>query len=545
MMRKSANKSPRPARVKKFPAPVKGWIANQNLAIAEPQGAAMLENWFPTATGVRLRKGNARHAIINTGEAVVSLFSYANGANKSLFCATETGIYNITSPESDEDFVLSNENNDELVDEGGNFIGSDSLPPASVTSLTGGAWVSAQFATPGGVFLRLVNGQDTSLVYDGSTFNTALAITGVSSNTLSYVWAFKNRLWFVQKDTLNAAYLNAVDAISGAASLFPLGGVFQLGGSLLFGASWSLDENSGLSASNVFVTTEGEVAVYQGSNPASATDFTLRGVYRIGRPLGPNAFIRAGGDLIIATEIGFVPLSQAIQRDVAALAPAAVSYPIETVWNNAVATSQGAWTAVLWPSEQMTIVCPPAGYSRRGELFVANSRTGAWCLFTGQKINCLHVYDGRCFYGSTDGRIVEMETTGSDEGSVYTGTVIPLFDDLRSPAQAKIPLLGRATLIAPSDPPVTLSCQFDYNINLLAAPDASPTIAGSVWGGGVWGSSTWGAQTTRSTFQRWNSVGGYGYAVAPSLQISSGGLTPPNIDLVSIDLTYETADIVS
>ena len=359
------------------------------------------------------------------------------------------------------------------------------------------------------------------------------------------MWAFKNRLWFVQKDTLNAAYLNDVDAIGGLASLFPLGGVFQLGGSLLFGASWSLDENSGLSASNVFITTEGEVAVYQGSNPASAADFTLRGVYRIGRPLGPNAFIRAGGDLIIATEIGFVPLSQAIQRDVAALAPAAVSYPIETVWNNAVATSQGAWTAVLWPSEQMTIVCPPAGYSQRGELFVANSRTGAWCLFTGQKINCLHVHDGRCFYGSTDGRIVEMETTGSDEGSVYTGTVIPLFDDFRTPAQTKVPALGRATLIAPSDPPVTLSCQFDYNINLPAAPSAAATIDGSVWGGGVWGSSTWGEQTTRATFQRWNSVGGSGYAVAPSLQISSGGLTPPNIDLVSIDLTYETADIVS
>jgi len=205
MMRKPANKSPRPARVKKFPAPVKGWIANQNLAIAEPQGAAMLENWFPTATGARLRKGNARYATIDTGEAVVSLFSYANGASKSLFCATGTKIYNITLP---------------------------SLPTASVSSLTGGDWVSAQFATAGGVFLRLVNGKDTSRVYDGSTFNTTPAITGVSSNTLSYVWAFKNRLWFVQKDTLNAAYLDAVDAIGGGASLFPLGGVLQLGGSL-------------------------------------------------------------------------------------------------------------------------------------------------------------------------------------------------------------------------------------------------------------------------------------------------------------------------
>lgn len=545
MMRKPANRSPKPARIKKFPAPVKGWIANQNLAIAEPQGAAMLENWFPTATGVRLRRGNARHATINTGDAVVSLFSYVNGASKALFAATETDIYDITAPEAAEDLIFIDEGGAEMVDEGGDLIGVDALPPALVTGLTSGAWVSAQFATSGGVFLRLVNGEDTSLVYDGSTFDTSPAITGVSSDTFSYVWAFKNRLWFVQKGTLNAAYLDNVDAIGGAASLFPLGGVFQLGGSLLFGASWSLNENSGLSASNVFVTTEGEVAVYQGSNPASATDFTLRGVYRIGRPLGPNAFIRAGGDLIIATEIGFVPLSQAIQRDVAALSPGAVSFPIETAWNDAVARSQGSWNATLWPSEQMTIVCPPASYAPRGEIFVANARTGAWCLFTGQKINCLHVFDGRCFYGSTNGRIVELEVTGSDEGAVYTGTVVPLFDDIKTPSQMKVTSLGRATLIAPNDPPVTVECQFDYNIRLSAAPAAAPTVAGSVWGEAVWGDFTWGEQTTRATYQKWSSTGGAGYAVAPSLRVSSGGLVPPNIDLVALEVAYETADIVS
>ena len=517
MMRKPAARSPRPARIKKFPAPVKGWIANQNLAIAEPQGAAALENWLPTATGCRMRKGTVSHASVGAGNAVLSLFSYSSGNTKALFAATSNTIFNATAAPA----------------------------TSAVTGLTGGAWVSAQFANAGGVFLRLVNGIDTPRVYDGATFSTSPAITGVTATTLSYVWAFKNRLWFIQKDTLNAAYLNDVDAIGGVATLFPLGGVFQLGGSLMFGASWSLDENSGLSASNVFVTTEGEVAVYQGSNPASATDFTLRGVYRIGRPLGPKAFIRAGGDLIIATDIGFVPLSSAIQRDVAALAPVAVSYPIETVWNEAVSRSSGQWSAVLWPSQQMSIVAPPESYSTRGDIFVANARTGAWCLFTGQRVRCIHVLDGRCFYGTSDGQIIEMEVSGSDRGAVYTGVVAPLFDDMKTPAQLKVVTQARATLISPGPPSIALDCQFDYMIEPLAAPPATTTFIGGVWGSFRWGEGRWGEQAARTTFSIWSSASGAGYAVAPSLQVSSGGSTPPNIDLVSIDITYQTADIVS
>lgn len=47
---------------------------------------------------------------------------------------------------------------------------------------------------------------------------------------LNYVWVYKNRLFFVEKDSLNAWYL-PVDSIGGAAEKFPLGGVFTRGGS--------------------------------------------------------------------------------------------------------------------------------------------------------------------------------------------------------------------------------------------------------------------------------------------------------------------------
>src|SRR3546814_3635141 len=83
--------------------------------------------------------------------------------------------------------------------------------------------------------------------------------------------------------------------------------------------------DSGLSEQNIFVSTEGEVAVYQGSDPGEAATWSKVGVYRIGKPLGARAHFRGGGDIAIATSVGLVPLSKAISLDVTSLNVATVS----------------------------------------------------------------------------------------------------------------------------------------------------------------------------------------------------------------------------
>lgn len=536
------------SRVKGYPAPTRGWIANENLAASTPQGAAILENWFPTATGVRMRFGSELWATLdNEALPVTALWTYANGSNRKLFAANEEAIYDATVPLAPSNTLFETDVDGVTLTDGlGNDIGMQSFAAAAVSGLTGGDWVSVQFQTPGGVFLRLVNGVDDPLVYDGSAFSTSPAITGVTggAETLSYVWSFKNRLWFIKGGTLDAYYLDNVDAIGGAASEFPLGAVFALGGSLMFGASWSLDENSGLSASCVFVTTEGEVAVYQGSNPASATDWALKGVYRIGRPLGPHAWIRAGGDVIIATDIGFVPLSQAIQRDVAALAPASVSYPIEVAWNEAVAARPGYWVAEIWPTKQMSIVIPPAAPNERDEMFVANARTGAWCNFTGLTGRCSALFDGRMYVGTTGGRVIELERTGSDLGSPYTAVCAPLFDNFNSAGRFKAAGLARAVMLADQDPQEVMSAHADYVIELPPAPDAFAPQTGGAWGGAVWGSSTWGAKRTKRIWQSWRGVAANGFALTAAVQVTSGAVVPPDIDLIRLDVSAQIGEAV-
>ena len=628
MRQPAARIKPRLAKSQSYPAPMGGWIKNVNLATPDARlpngqkvnGAAVLENWFPTATGIRMRGGTEAYAQTQDNLDIVSLFTYVNGNNQSMFAATETSIHDISSSAFS---ILVDDDDNTLVDDLGNtFI--DSTLGDEVAGLTSGDWSSVQFATTGGVFLDLVNGSDDKLIYDGTTFypingedlnalsydggtlafaagetltggtsgatativkvvgttasgvlwignvtggpfqnneaitsssGAALAdgvvsllhgkITGVATSSLSHNWVYKNRLFYVEKNSLNAWYL-AVDSITGSASKLPLGGVFTLGGSLLFGASWSIESGDGLSEQCIFVTTEGEVAVFSGTNPADASAWSKTGVYRIGKPRGPKAVIRAGGDLVIATDIGFIPLSVATQRDIAALSPSAISYPIETGWNEAVADrSETNWHCAVWPTKQMVVVMPPTPSGLQAEMLVANARTGAWCVFTGIDAKCMVLFGDRFFCGMADGLVIEMEVTGADQGAPFTATMIPLFDPLKSPASLKTGLMARATVRAKSRVQVKCSLQTDYNISLPSAPDDISTVVGSVWGTAQWGSGVWGTEAAKQTFREWQSISGSGYALAVASQITSGSSSPPDVEFVETELTFDIADIVS
>lgn len=526
--RQTAVRDPQKYQVTSFPSATLGWVANSNLATPTPGGAAMLENMFPTATRVVLRRGCQGYADLNSPDTIRSLFSYVAGTQANLFAATASAIYDITT------------------------VGSDLHPvPSSpaVASLSGGEWSVIQFGTPGGIYLRAVNGADTPLVYDGLSWTTTPPITFPPGETLSpsallFVWAFKRRLFFIQSNSLDVWYL-PVDSIGGELTKLPLGGVFSRGGSLLFGATWSLDTGSGLSEQCVFVTTEGEVAVYQGDNPSDASAWSKVGVYRIGRPLGPKAVIHAGGDLVVATDIGFIPLSQALQKDYAVLAPSAVSAQIETAWNDAVAKRSGAaWSCTVWSNNQMVVVAPPTINAQPPEMYVANARTGAWAKFTGWNGASLEVFKGRLFFGSDNGLVIEANITGADQGEPYVGRCIPLFSDFGLPTKKTVSM-ARAVMRAKVPLATQLTLLREYDTTLPAAPDGAAYSPDNVWGAGTWGGSLlWGVEHDQTTQEYWQSMPGNGYALSPALQITSSTIAPLDAEIVRLDVAFTSNDVV-
>lgn len=386
-----------------------------------------------------------------------------------------------------------------------------------------------------------------SATADGVPAPYYVGITGVDTSTLAYVWSYKNRLFFIQKDSFNVWYL-PVDSISGAAEVFPMGAEFSEGGKLLMGSGWSLDSSGdgGLSEQCVFVSDEGQVAAYQGLSPEPDQGWSRVGGYKIGKPLGPLAWMRAGGDLVIATDIGYVPLSQAVNRDIAALSPSAVSYPIETAWNDAVSSRRtSSWHCAIWPEQQMVIVAIPTTPNEKPACFVANARTGAWARFTGWDMTCLCVFEGRMFFGSANGRVVEAYVTGLDEGQTFTASCVPQFLDMGASGSLKVSTIGRAVLRGSTDINIQVSAYKDYIVNLPAPPDATALPTDSVWGGAIWGTSTWGGSAEKKTQAGWKSASAAGYSLAPGIQVTSGSIVPLDNELIRLELLYNSAELVS
>lgn len=511
----------------RFMAPVRGWVLNENRATAQPGGARILDNWVPTTTGARVRGGCAKYATVHATEAVETLFSYKSGTTEEFFAATQSTIVNITG-----------------------ITNPLLVPTPDVTGLGAGYYSTEQFGTAGGDFLYAVNGTNSALLYDGATWTVITgvstpAITGAVSSSFSHVWSYASRLFFVKKNSMIVYYL-PVDSIAGAAQEFSLAGIFKKGGSLLFGAKWSLDAGDGLDDKCVFVSTEGEVAVYSGTNPGSAADWRKEGVYQITKPMGRNAVTYAGGDLLIATEVGVVPLSEAVKRDIASLELGAVSRNIAPYWQKQAQTLTSLpWEIIKVPKNNIMLVSQPDASDTYGTCLVANLQTGSWSRFKGWKARCMGVYAGNGYFGAEDTCVYRMETGGSDAGEIYTCTIIQQHEDLGSPgiqktALAMRPVFQTAQLINPK-----VEALSDYDETVTAPPSSVLDSLAGVWDESFWDEAVWASTEPVVSSAQWVSVGATGSVIAPMVQLTFGVTQTPQTELVAIDTAFHTGALIA
>lgn len=500
---------------KTFAAPTKGWVTNQNLGIPLSEAALVLDNWFPQRTGIRVRAGLNEHADPGAGNALKALFTYQSGTVQKMFAADDAAIYDVTT----------------------------SSVTTAVSSLTSGQWYFQQFGTVGGDFLLGCNGEDAPQIYDGSSWaNATLTGTGLTNSDLSHVWSYAQRLFFVEKETKSFWYLPA-DAISGTLTEFRLNGVFNLGGSLLFGATWSLDTGDGLDDKLVLVTDLGEVAIYEGIDPAS--DFIRVGVYKLPKPLGPNAIQQVGGDLYIGTVEGLISLRSAIQRPPEEVNMSAVSRPIEPTWRETATERQATpWDITRWDEKSMLIVSTPRATSdSEAYCYVMNTEGNAWARYTGWNARAFAELNGQLYMATDDGKVHALEQSGSDDGAPYSCVYVGYFDHLRGAGVTKQAKLARATFRAAAGFEPKFSVSTDYQINLPTAPNSVPDEA-DVWDVGKWDSALWDANFTVSPRTRWRAVNGVGFVHAPQVQITFGVAFQPDAELQTFDLTAEAGRVV-
>jgi hypothetical protein len=595
---------PPPQRHKTFPAPINGWNASENVAMASPLTAVVMDNWFPELTGVRFMGGSVRHASVGdevvtsltgtvdidgttdvvgtstlfeselspgdkiridgqdyivdeitsdtaltvttathdtlTGEGldlitydlkpVETLFSYHSGGVSMFFAADETAVYDITTPAD-----------------------PDTPPTPAISGQTSGYYSAIPFTTSGGQFLYILNGTDEAQLFNGASWtaingSSVPAITGVNTEDLSQGWVYRNRLFFVEKETMNVWFPN-VSSLGGALQSITMHGIFRRGGSVQFGATWSLDAGDGLDDKCVIVSTEGEVAVFEGSNPAGVqeTDWRMVGVYDCPRPMGKNGWLRVGGDLLILTEEGAIPVSAIMQKDPAALTISAVSRPIEPEWiAQAVRRRSLPWEMVKWPERNMGIVNVPAtSEADPVYCYLVNLKSGAWARRTGWDARCLHVFNGQAYFGTNDGRVMLADVGGLDDGQPYEAFLANHFDHLDAPGLQKAVGLARATFIAEREFAPVIGASTDYVVTRSTFPGSVDDFTSDVWDGGLWDEAVWDAEGAQVPVIRWNVVGRTGFAVAWQIGVTSATQLALKAELKSVDITYQLGDLVA
>ena len=589
-LRAKAKQHQQIARPFSIPAPTKGWYVGENLASAPPKTAFYLQNVFPQLDYVRVRRGAQEWATGMTSAVVESLMVYSNAGVDAMFAGCGGRIYDVSNTGAVGSAKVSGLGNatfqyTQFTGLGGSYLvcvnGADGAQRfdgtnwnktysvtatttsgnptitsvSSVTGLIAGQAISGTgipantfIGTVGASTIGLVNASGSAVNATASNVGVAITvyqsppITTTTGAIFSDVHTYKNRLYFVERNSLNLWYLDTY-AIGGAATKFPMQGIFKDGGTIIAIDDWAVDSTSGIYSGFCVITSEGEVAMYDGLDPSS---WGLKGVYRISRPLGARCKMKAGGDLLIGTEDGIVPMSKVETLDQVALQNVAVTLPIAPAWRQAVLDRAGqtGWQITPWSIESMGVVNLPKKDTGDRTQYVVNERTGAWSLYFGWDANCFAVFGNKLFYGASDGRVMQAEVGAADDGGNYTAIIFCSFDALNGAATRKDVRLIRAFTQANVSFSWSIAINVDFDTAIPNAPTVVlPSSSGAKWDVAVWDVDVWPATLTNSAV--WQMVPAYGSLLAPVLQtrLSSASLTP-DIRLTQIDLLYEEGNLI-
>lgn len=486
------------------PAPVGGLNYRDSVAEMPVQDALILTNFIPKRTGVQLRAG-WKFTTDELDDPIGSLFPYnAGGAETGkLFAASGGDIWDVTTN-----------------------------PPSSVatTSSDDDEWHTVQFANGAGNFLLAVSPGAGYWTYDGSSW-TQQTVTGLPDDPTT-VWVWKNRVWFTVKDSSKVYYLDTVDAITGTAVEFEMGSLLTHGGNICAGMSWTMDAGIGIDDFLVVIGTEGDVGVWQGTDPTSATTFGLKGVWYVGPvPRKGRFYTSYGGDVMILSELGLVPLSRLVNGQFSvdlSQGPSAKVQPVLSPLISKLKDLASFDMQVITAQEILLIKLPIQGQFY--QQYAMNLGTGAWCTLENMPMTACCLYDGNFYFATDDYRVArgfygELDQVAVDGslGEAVQGDIQPAFNAYDTPGQLKQFVQARPIFICKQPPAIKLRLNTQYSLRGVAGFPSFTAGVNSNWDEGIWNLARWSSSS--NVYEVWVGIRGLGYYGALRMRVRGFGGT--------------------
>lgn len=485
------------------PAPIGGLNSRDSLAAMDEKDAVTLDNWWVTPSDVMVRMGYTQF-LTGLPTYAQTLMNYGGASSQKLIVASGTSFYDGTS---------------------GGAVGA-----AVVTGLTNAKFQYQNISTAGGNFMVAVNGSDKLQGYNGTAWwvdgDGTHDITGVNTNTWINVNLFKNRLWGIEKNSLRAWYL-PTSSIAGVAASLDFSSVARMGGALLAMGTWTIDAGYGVDDLAVFVTNMGEIIVYRGTDPTSASTWALVGVWDVGSAFTPRCFMKWGGDLLLLTYDGLFPLAQYLQSSRLDPRVALTDKIYEAVGE--ATTNYGAnfgWNLCFFAKANMLLINVPVDSTTGQTQFAMNTITKQWCTFSGMGASCFEIFNDNLYFGGNG--FVAKAWNGFTDNPTASTTANINANALTAFSTFKLDgILKRWAMIRPifltNGSPATLggmNIDFDEadNSGVLSFNQTSY----AVWDTAVWDTDVWGGGLGVS--KNWQSVNGMGNWAAIRLKTATQGI---------------------
>lgn len=490
-----------------MPAPIGGINTRDPLAAMDETYAISAINFIASPQGLSARQGWKKWATGITG-LVSSLFVYKGqgGMPDKMFACAGTGIWDVTP--------------------------STAAPTQVVSGLQNADWEHVSMTTNGGNYLVACNGVDTARFYNGTTWNQfTLAATpnapgqiktgGTMTNLNNWkqVIGHQRRLWIVQDNSTTAFYL-PIDSMGGDAVAFDFGPVFPRGGRLKALASWGLNTGVGIQNYLVAVSTEGDVAIYSGNNPATATTWALTGTWQLGQPVGMRCFNAYAGDLLYLSQDGLQPLSlylRSQQTDDSTSLTLLVQNDI-TSFVQAFSSLKG-FEMRSYPGQNLLILNVPQINANQNFQYVYNTITKGWTIFQGWPAQCWTLFNNKLYFGydggvgqAFSGYLDATEVDGKG-GNSYTATAQQAYSYMGAPSIIKRFQMAKPYLVTSvAAPLVKVGCNVNFSLDPPRGSAALQSTTGSVWDNGMWDIAIW--SNGANTYSNWQGLGQVGTTVS-------------------------------
>jgi hypothetical protein len=515
------------------PAPVAGLNTIDNASDLGPKDAMSLVNMVAAENGLRPRLGSQawvdgfgaavemRSIIPYTGAAV-------GGAADKLFATTTAGIFDATV----------------------SGVAGAVLLAFPIVDANSGYGESTVFVTPAGRFLVYADESNGYYLYTEGGAWAAVAqgaggtqVSGVNPNLFAWCVPFKNRLWFVEKGSTRAWYL-PLNSIYGAASQFDFGRQFTNGGQLASLYVWSMEGGQGMDDMLVAISTAGDVVVYQGTDPSLFGSFQKAGGWNVGGvPNGRRLATTFGGELLLLTSVGVVPISRLVAGRVL-LSPDIQS--TEKVRNllNATMNDRGGsygWSIVADPLDASLIITFPKLVGEVRQQFAMSLAQKGWSQYSGKPILSAKAWHRKLYFGTDDGRVMisqgYMDNVARDGTTAQASAVrfsgLTAFRNGNSAMTKRVQLLRARFLTFGAAPSIVAQARYDFDTSDVSAAPAAPQLPANAFDAGVFGTATFGGNA--APFVATMGATGIGVHVA----IAFAGSAIQRCSLIGFDVSVE------